>query len=84
MTQDQSAKTAAIRAAVATQLKAARVLAGLTQAQTAAATGVNVATIARIEQGKRDLPVELLFRLADALDFEPGAFLDAAEELRKR
>ncbi|AOT24323.1 helix-turn-helix domain-containing protein [Propionibacterium phage B22] len=84
MDQNQASKRDAIRAAIAAQLRAERAAKGLTQVETARLAGVSESTIIRIEQGKRDLPVALLFELARVLDFEPGVFMDAAQARYQR
>ena len=46
----------------------ARIRAGLTQNELAAKTGISQADISRLEHGTRNPSIELLKRLADALD----------------
>ncbi|CEG99584.1 helix-turn-helix domain-containing protein [Propionibacterium freudenreichii] len=79
MDQNEATQRDAIRAAIAAQLRAERAAKGLTQIETARLAGVSESTIIRVEQGKRDLPVALLFELARVLDFDPAAFMDAAQ-----
>ena len=46
-------------------LAAARINAGLTQAQAAKATGVSTLTLRNWEKGKASIPAKALFKLAD-------------------
>ena len=53
---------------LAKRVAAARMRAGLTQAQLAEGSGVTDETISRIERGRYEPAVSTLFRLAEALD----------------
>lgn len=67
----------------ASNLRAARIAAKLTQQELADAVGVNNRYISLIERGDRDpvtRSVTFLQRLASALDVEPGALLDEQGE----
>jgi transcriptional regulator with XRE-family HTH domain len=55
-------------AELAKRVAAARLHAGLTQAELAEASGVTDETISRIERGRYEPAVSTLFRLAEALD----------------
>jgi transcriptional regulator with XRE-family HTH domain len=55
-------------AALPKRVAAARLRAGLTQAELAEASGVTDETISRIERGRYEPAVSTLFRLAEALD----------------
>lgn len=56
------------------QLKAIRETRGLSRAKVATLSGLNPATITRIENGERSPTVETLEKLATALDIEVGDF----------
>ena len=53
---------------------------GMTQAQLAEAVGVSTRGVIRIEQGQTSLTVDVLWRLADALDLRVSALMRMAED----
>jgi transcriptional regulator with XRE-family HTH domain len=54
----------------------ARRLAGLTQEEVSARSGVHPTEVSRIERGERDVRVSTVYRLAEALGTSPGSLLD--------
>lgn len=61
------------------RMRIARERRGLSQEALAALTGVTVATISRIECGRRDPTIRTLRELARALDVSPGWLVGDAE-----
>ena len=57
-------------------IKAARVRAGLTQQELADRLKVTQGAIAHWENGRKNMTVETLFDIADALRFPPGFVID--------
>ena len=57
-------------------LKLARIKKGLTQMELARLIGVSVATINRIETGKQVIKVDMLNKLANALEIPVNELLD--------
>ncbi|WP_240452466.1 helix-turn-helix domain-containing protein [Corynebacterium xerosis] len=53
---------------------------GMTQQQLAEAVGVSTRGVIRIEQGQTSLTVDVLWRVADALDLRVSALMRMAEE----
>ena len=68
-------------ARLARRVAAARLRAGLTQAELAEASGVTDETISRIERGRYEPAVSTLFRLADALDLSLDALANDNERV---
>lgn len=60
----------------ATNVRAARVEAGLTQEAVGLASGVHPTEVSRIENGKRDPQISTVIRLASALDVPAARLLD--------
>ena len=56
-------------------IRDARKRAGLTQVQLSEATGIDQASISRMENGKQGITLEYLKRIAQALGVELGALL---------
>lgn len=61
---------------MATNFKALRIAAGLTQHDVADRMGVDRAYISGLEQGKRNPTVITLWHIANALDAKPAQLLD--------
>lgn len=57
------------------RLREVRTRRGLTQVQLAERTGLDQATISRIERGRGGIDYDVLDRLCGALDCEPGEIL---------
>jgi transcriptional regulator with XRE-family HTH domain len=70
--------------AVARHLRAERARARLSQAELAAAAGLAVNTIRRLEDGTRELKLSQLFAITQVLGVSPGAFLDAAQAAMRK
>jgi len=58
------------RGVIGNQIRGWRLRRHLSQAGLARAAGINQASISNYEQGKRDLPVSVLVRIAAALDVD--------------
>ncbi|WP_415520427.1 MAG: helix-turn-helix domain-containing protein [Desulfovibrio aminophilus] len=69
-----SASAPAAPSAAVSGLAAARKAAGLSQAQLAAATGINQAYVSQMETGKRAMTADQAAAIAKALGVEPSAF----------
>ncbi|WP_186525950.1 helix-turn-helix domain-containing protein [Leekyejoonella antrihumi] len=65
-----------VRAAFGARVAELRREQGMSQAELAAASGVDRVTVSRVERGLQDLGVVRLVALADALDRLPGDLLD--------
>lgn len=76
---DTDKRQAEIRAALAGEIRAARARKNYTQGELAERSGISRATIARLEAGTRSADVVQLIAIADALDVDPGAMLDATQ-----
>ena len=74
----------AVRRAIAEELQVARVRAGLTRDELAARSGVSRASVFRIENAERDVKMEQLWALAEALNVEPVDILQAAQDLLRK
>lgn len=61
---------------VARRIRQVRELRGLTQAQLAERSGLNRASIARIENGSAALSLDTLFKLSVSLGVRPDEFLN--------
>lgn len=72
-------RQAEIREALAAEIRAARARKDITQSELADRAGISRATIARLEAGTRSADVVQLLAIADALDVDAGALLDAAQ-----
>jgi len=59
-----------------TYIKNARKRAGFTQAQLSAATGIDQASISRMENGRQGVTLESLGRIAEALGVTLGELVD--------
>lgn len=68
------------RRALITQLAAARMEKGMTQAQLARAIGTQRSNICRLESGSQNLTLDMFFKIADALGKEPSILLSDREE----
>jgi transcriptional regulator with XRE-family HTH domain len=66
------------------QIKAARALAGLTQAQLAELAGLTDVTVTQIESGQRDPHVSTLYKILEALQGRDVVFTARGVELRTR
>ncbi len=65
--------------AFASNVRAARAKAGLTQEAVSDASGIHVTEVSRIERGLRDPRVSTLLRLAAALRVPASSLVDAVE-----
>ena len=63
-----------------TLVRAARLSAGLTQSELAAAVGLNQPNLTNIEAGRRTLSPELLERILRTAGYRPSAALDAGRD----
>ncbi|WP_280225002.1 helix-turn-helix domain-containing protein [Nocardia farcinica] len=70
---------AAIRQALAAELRAAVARADLTQGEVAERTGLHRVTVNRLLSGQRGIDVDQLFAFAFGLDLDPGELVDAAK-----
>lgn len=68
---------------IAKRVRQARERAGWTQAQLAAAIGVESATLSRYEGGKFAVPIDVLWRMSTALGIRVSLLIDVQEELPK-
>lgn len=66
------------------RLRELRTRRGLTQVQLAERTGLDQATISRIERGRSGMDFEVLDRLCAALECEPGEILSRVPDRRRR
>lgn len=66
------------------QIAAERVAAGYSLRQLSALSGVSVESITRYEHAKREIPLQALGRIAEALKIAPSALLASAELRRDR
>ncbi len=69
---------------LATNLKRARRLRGLTQDDIAALSGVNRAYVSDMERGKRNIGIDCVGRIAAALDVPAASLLLPTEKARAR
>ncbi len=67
-----------IYATIGQRLKAERLREGLTLEQLAEAAGISPSFLAYIENGKKKLSVQTLWKLAQALHLSPGALFENA------
>lgn len=66
------------------RLREVRKARGLTQVQLAQRTGLDQATISRIERGRGGIDYDVLDRLCGALECEPGEILVREPRSRRR
>jgi transcriptional regulator with XRE-family HTH domain len=68
-----------IRAAVAAELRAARIRLGIESKELAERAGMHPVEVSRFLSGSRRISIDQLFEIAPALNTTPGEILDAAE-----
>lgn len=64
---------------IAAELRAAVARAGLTKEEVAKLSGLSLSTIGRLLSGSRSVDTLQLFKIAKAVDADPGDILDAAQ-----
>lgn len=67
---------------VGAAIRAAREVSGRTQVQLAEQAGIAQAYLSTIESGRAGTTPEMLARLANALECDPGSFLPTLERIR--
>lgn len=74
----------AITEAVAALLRARLGYLGLSKAELARRTGMNREVLRRYLAAERDLPLDPLFTITDALEMDPAALIDEANQIIHR
>lgn len=77
-------KKSAITNAVAALLRARTGYLSLSKAELARRTGMNREVLRRYLAGERDLPLDALFDITDALDMDPAALIQEADQIVRR
>lgn len=74
-------KRSAITNTVAALLRARAGYLSLSKAELARRTGMNREVLRRYLAGERDLPLDALFDITDALDMDPAALIQEADKI---